>query len=293
MDVSIVIRTKNEAEFIEKTLRKVEEQEFDGKCEIIVVDSGSTDSTVDIVKRHNVSLIEIAQEEFSYGRSLNIGASAAMGRFVVNLSAHALPRDTEWLTNLIKGFENDNMAGTYGRQLADGHVNPFEARLCDDFFGLEKIRFDIDDKETLKRIRFSNSNCAVRRDVWQRFNFDEHVPYGEDILWQTQVIKAGFSILYEPDAVVYHTHRVNIRNAFKDSRGCAYTLALIEAKRQSIPVVAYDFAIFLGMLPKCIYQDLRYIWKNNYREYLWIALWWVIAVMFGWFMGRARYRLKA
>ncbi len=138
MDVSIVIRTKNEAGFIEETLEKVREQEFRGKYEIIMVDSGSTDSTLDIIKKYDVKLLLIPEEGFTYGRSLNIGTSNANGTFIVNLSAHALPTDTKWLTNLITGFENHNVAGVYGRQLAIGHVNPFEAHQNEVFFGKDK-----------------------------------------------------------------------------------------------------------------------------------------------------------
>jgi rhamnosyltransferase len=292
MDVSVVIRTKNEAEFIEETLKRVEEQDFAGRYEIIIVDSGSTDSTLDIIRRHDVRLIRIAQEEFTYGRSLNLGATEAKGAFIVNLSAHALPRDKKWLTNLIKGFEDHNVAGIYGRQLSVGRVNPFEALQSDHFFGQEEIKFNMSNKKRLKQLHFSNSNSAIRKTVWQRFQFNEYVPYAEDILWQTEVMEAGFSIIYVPDAAVYHTHRISIRNAYKDSTGCAYTLALIKSKRQSIPLVIYDLAIFMGLIPKSIFENLRYICRNNHTEFIKVIPLWVMSVMLGWLVGRMKYRLK-
>ncbi len=292
MDVSIVIRTKNEAEFIGETLEKVMGQEFKGAYEIIVVDSESKDSTLQIVRKHDVKLLQISQEEFTYGRSLNIGASNAKGKFVVNLSAHALPRNEKWLANLITGFEDENVAGVYGRQLSRGYINPFEALQNERFFGEEKITFNIRNKKRLRRIHFSNSNCAVRKDVWQRFSFDEQVPYAEDMLWQAEVMNAGFSIVYAPDAAVYHTHTVSLHNAYRCSRKCAYALALMQQKTQSISMCVYDFGIFLGLIPKSLSQNIAYVLQNNHREYLKVTPLYLMSGWLGWLVGRLKYRLK-
>ncbi len=292
MDVSIVIRTKNEAEFIGETLKKIEEQEFSGSHEIIVVDSGSTDATLDIIDKYDVKLLQIPPKEFTYGRSLNIGAGNAKGRFIVNLSAHALPRNNKWLTHLITGFENHGVAAVYGRQLSIGHVNPFEALQNEVFFGRKKITFNEKNKRTLKHMHFSNSNCAIRKDVWQRFKFDEHVPYAEDRLWQMEVIEAGFSIVYAVQSAVYHTHKVSICGRYKNSRDCAYTLALMKEKRQSIPLIIFDVGIFLGLIPGAMFQNIRYMWRNNYLEYLPIAPFIVMCGWLGWLVGRINYRLK-
>lgn len=144
----------------------------------------------------------------------------------------------------------------------------------------------------LKRIRFCNTNSAVRKDVWERFKFDEHVPYAEDILWQREVMGAGFSIVYAPDAAVYHTHKVSIYNAYKYSSDCAYALALMKQKRQSVPLIIFDVGIFLGLIPNSIFQNLRYVWRNNYLEYLKIAPLYVMSGWLGWLVGRIKYRLK-
>jgi len=292
MDVSIVIRTQNEAEFIDKTLANVEEQSFSGSYEVIIVDSGSTDSTLDIIKNYNVRIIQIRQDEFTYGRSLNVGASKARGAFIVNLSAHALPRDKEWLTNLVSGFENPDVAGVYGRQLCIGRLNPFEAMRNERFFGQERITFSTKNKRMLRQVHFSNSNSAVRRKVWEVFKFDEHVPYAEDILWQREVVEAGFSIAYASDAAVYHTHRVSIYNTYKYSRDCAYTLALMKRKRQSILLAICDIGIFLASVPNSVLDNLRYVLQNGYIEYVSIVPFYVTCGWFGWLMGRIKYRLK-
>ena len=292
MDVSIVIRTKNEAEFIEDTLEKVMRQEFKGAYEVIIIDSGSTDSTLQIVRKHNVKLVQISQEKFTYGRSLNMGAMNAEGNYIVNLSAHALPRDNNWLTNLITGFENDNVAGVYGRQLSIGLVNPYEAMLNEIFFVKNKIEFNLKDKKRCKRIHFTNSNAAIRKDVWQRFKFNEQVPYGEDILWQSDVIKAGFSVVYTPNAVVYHTHTLNMTAVYKNSVNCAYCHALTDQKKQWISLIAVDVALFLGFVPISLIHNLEYIWRKGYKQHAKVAPLWVLCTVGGSLVGRIKYRLK-
>ena len=292
LDVSVIIRTKNEAEFIEKTMTKVEEQHFCGHYEVIVVDSGSTDSTLDIVKRHDVKLLEIPQKEFTYGHSLNIASASAKGKFVVNLSAHALPRDSKWLANLVDSFEEHDVAGIYGRQLSNGRVNPFEALQNEIFFGCKKTMFNLKNKKMLKHMHFSNSNCAIRKDVWQRFKFNYCVPYAEDRLWQREVIEAGFSIVYAPDAAVYHTHEPSIYRAYKCSKDCAYALALMKQKRQSVPLIIFDVGIFLGLIPHTMFQNIRYVWRNNYLEHLTLAPFYVMSGWLGWLVGRINHRLK-
>jgi len=292
MDASVVIRTKNESKFIGETLKRVQGQDFSDDHEIIIVDSGSTDSTLDIIKEYDVRLVEIPQQEFTYGRSLNIGASSAKGRFIVNLSAHALPKDGKWLKSLIAGFEEPDVAGIYGRQFSDGHLNPFEALQHDRFFGQGPAKFSRANKKGLRHIHFSNSNCAIRKDVWQRFRFNEHVHYAEDMLWQREVIDAGLSILYTPEAAVYHTHPVSAYKAYRDSRECAYSLGLMMRTAQSVSMVVYDLAVFMGSVPNAILRNLMYIWRNNYREHLMSAPVFVLSAWLGWLTGRIKYRLK-
>jgi GT2 family glycosyltransferase len=144
----------------------------------------------------------------------------------------------------------------------------------------------------LKQIHFSNSNCAIRKDVWRSFKFDERIPYAEDILWQREVIEAGYSIVYAPDAAVYHTHRVSIRDQYTNSRKCAYALASMKHKRQSVAPIIFDVGIFMGSIPNSIFQNIRYMWRNNYLAYVKVAPLFVLSGWSGWLMGRIDYRLK-
>ena len=89
-------------------LNAIEDQDFPrNDREIIVVDSGSTDETLQIIARHDVKLIHIKKNEFSFGRSLNRGIENSNGKFAVMISGHCVPENETCLSMLIAGFQND------------------------------------------------------------------------------------------------------------------------------------------------------------------------------------------
>lgn len=291
MDVSILIRTKNEGAFLGETLKQVWRQDFKGEYEVVVVDSGSKDDTIEIAERSRAKVFTIPQSEFSYGRALNLGVREAVGEIIVSLSAHAVPRDDLWLFNLMRGFSAPDVAGVYGKQISIGKLNPFEALKNERFFGEDEIIFNLRHDEKRDRPHFSNANSAVRRDVLERFQFNEEVAWAEDILWQEEVLAAGFSIVYRPEAAVYHSHPVDLFKAYRSSKDCAYTLALMQRKKKVLPLVLYDAGIMLGSVPISVVENLLYLWRRGYWRYLKTAPLYIVSAWLGWLSGRIGYRL--
>jgi rhamnosyltransferase len=62
---------------------------------------------------------------------------------------------------------------------------------------------------------FSNVNAAMRKETWERFPFAEDVVMSEDQEWAARVVAAGMSVLYEPDAAVFHSHDYSLATAFR------------------------------------------------------------------------------
>ena len=197
--VSIIIRTKNEERWIGACLRAIFQQNYP-RFEVIVVDNKSTDQTVAKARAFDVRVVTI--DEFLPGKAINLGARAAAGDILVCLSGHCIPVDPHWLENLVEELADPAVAGVYGRQQPMSFSSPFDKRDLMLVFGLDR-------KVQVKDSFFHNANSAVRRDIWQKFPFDEDVTNIEDRLWGKQVISQGLKIVYAPDASVYHYHGIH------------------------------------------------------------------------------------
>jgi rhamnosyltransferase len=168
---------------------------------VVVVDSGSTDGTQQIVRAFPVELIEIQPEEFTYGYALNLGVALTDSDIIATLSAHSLPASPDWLRNLVQPFARARVAGVYGRQLPRPNATILE------LIGMRLTGVLSDTPKLLDRQPlFSNANGAFRRALWQEHPFDEQVGGAEDIAWVRTMQELGYVIAYEPAAAVYHSH---------------------------------------------------------------------------------------
>lgn len=214
--VSIIIPAKNEAKNIGGTLKAIFGQDFVDPFEVIVIDSGSADGTVEIAGRFNVVLHQIPPEEFAHGRTRNLGARLASGRNFVFLNADAMPAESGWLRRLLTDLEPDNVAGVYGRQIARDWAHPMEQFFLDYLYGgRRRVQAKLSRPLDMDTILFSTVNCAIKRSVWETYPFDEAVVMTEDQVWSRQVLEAGYTIVYNPDAAVYHSHNYSLRQALK------------------------------------------------------------------------------
>lgn len=198
--VSIVIRAKNEERYLGETLLAIRGQRF-RDFEVLLVDSGSTDCTVDVGLKHGAKIVRIDPSDFTYGRALNLGISQSSGEILVSLSAHATPENDEWLASLVSGFRYSGVAGVYGRHIPRDNVSLFE------LLGMHLSGVTSKDRRIQSGgARFSNTNGAIRRKLWEMAQFNENLPGAEDIEWARRMQRLGYSIVYEPRAAVYHSH---------------------------------------------------------------------------------------
>ena len=197
--VSIIIRTKNEERWISPCLRGVFNQTYKN-IEVILVDNNSDDQTIRRAKEYPVKIIEI--NDFLPGKAINEGIRASSGDIIVCLSGHCIPVGTDWLSKLVEGLNDPLVAGVYGRQEPLSYTSDADKRDLITVFGLDK-------KIQIKDYFFHNANSAFRRDIWNKFPFDEEVTNVEDRVWGKQVIQSNYRLIYEPEASVYHWHGIN------------------------------------------------------------------------------------
>ena len=198
-ETSVIVRTFNEAAFLSDLLAGIRAQRYQD-FEIVVVDSGSFDGTVEIAKQSGVRLVEIASRDFTFGYSLNRGIAVSQGRFVALVSAHATPVDELWLGALIEPLRDANVAMTYGRQRGEARSKFSEREDFRRTFGRRRRVIVPPD------FFANNANSAVRRDLWDQQPFDEALPGLEDAGWARHWMDRGYQVVYEPTAAIYHIH---------------------------------------------------------------------------------------
>ena len=229
--ISIVMRSKNDAALIRATLRAVHAQDYPAGFELIHIDSGSTDGTLDIIRSFQpAQLIEIKPEDYVPGTVLNRGMRAARSRWVVFLNSDCEPVDTHWLAQLVRLAQSDAKCGTaFGRQIPRRDCQAVYAHDYDRCFSHERESGNWDHF-------FSMANSIVRRDVWEAEPFREDLQYSEDDEWSRRLIAKGWSVLYAPESAVFHSHNYTLRQAFRRAYGEAFALAAIE----SVPADRYS-----------------------------------------------------
>ena len=213
--VSIIIRTKNEEQWIEMCLRKIYEQTY-RNFEIIIVDNLSKDKTLEKIKNYKCKIIKI--NKFIPGKAINQGISKSSGEIIVCLSAHCIPVDKYWLKNLVKNLSKKQIVAVYGKQLPLPYSNPLDKRDLYNTFGDEKR---VQSKDTF----FHNANSAFKKKIWKLIKFDEKLLHIEDRVWANELIKRKYKIVYEPKASVYHWHGIN---QSLDEKRCIEIVEILE-----------------------------------------------------------------
>ncbi|MFM7144070.1 MAG: glycosyltransferase family 2 protein, partial [Alphaproteobacteria bacterium] len=204
--------------------------------EIVAVDSGSSDGTVEVLERQGARVLRIAPRDFGHGRTRNLGAREARGDLVVFLTQDAEPADDRWLDRLVAPFAADPLlAGTWSRHRARPGCHPMERRRIEQFplFGERPL--------VVSSLRgggaaalgeemaawFSNNASAIRRDVLLRFPFPD-VEFAEDQAWARSVLQAGFRTALVNDSIVVHSHDYgaweNLRRHFDHARAMRETM---------------------------------------------------------------------
>ena len=130
---SIIIRAYNEEKHIGRLLQGIQEQGVKD-CQVILVDSGSTDQTKQVAMEYPIDLVDIPPHEFTFGRSLNQGVTRADAPLIVMASAHVYPVYPDWLERLLAPFENPQVGLSYGKQRGNACSKFSEKRIMEHWY---------------------------------------------------------------------------------------------------------------------------------------------------------------
>ncbi|MFT5285894.1 MAG: glycosyltransferase involved in cell wall biosynthesis/GT2 family glycosyltransferase [Planctomycetota bacterium] len=229
--VSVLIPTWQGAEFLERVLDRLAAQVIDVSWELCIVDSGSTDGTLELLNRRSsdfpvpLRVVSIHQVEFNHGDTRNQLAAMSASDLLVFLTQDAIPTNSQWLATLVRNFEDEQVGAAYCRNIARPDADPLTVILARDDPGYAEERAAVRLPEVAEyaamnpheRRVFYNFNdvaSAFRRELWERHPFPR-TNFGEDVLMARAFLEAGYTIVYDADATVEHSHDYDAQETYQ------------------------------------------------------------------------------
>jgi glycosyltransferase involved in cell wall biosynthesis/GT2 family glycosyltransferase len=264
--ISVVIPVKDGGLDLVRCLEAIAAQRIDEEVEVVVVDSGSTDGSVQRARNLGARVHEIPAAEFTHGGARNLGAGIAHGDILVFTTQDAYAVDESWLARLVAPLRgNPKVAGVYGRQLPHEDAIPSERYFLDFLYGRVPRTQRLSDPERLsfEATLFSNVNAAVPRAVLERYPIAQDVIMSEDQEWSRRVLLAGLEVVYEPRAAVRHSHAYSVAGAFRrffDSGASAGRTYVSEARASRVALRRAGARYAVG--------EIAWLWRTGRRRWL-------------------------
>lgn len=280
--VTVTILTWNGERYLDDILSALDGQRYGGDYDVLVIDSGSTDRTLQIVAEHPaVRLHEIPNEEFGHGRTRNLAAELASGDIVAYLTHDAVPIGEDWLASLVAPMADDaSIAAVLGRQAARPSAPPLLKYDIDRVFsrlspnGEVAVFFDDGslDQHAMSLATFYSDACsAARRDILLHHVPYRDVDYAEDQVFGRELIAAGYRKAYAPAAVVEHSNDGTLREF-----GARIAADLAGLRRIGTPIEPVSrFAAFTQWVKWTLMDAGRILSDRDYsigRKLYWLVM---------------------
>jgi rhamnosyltransferase len=218
--VSIIMRSYNEGWALRETLPALASQEHKN-WELIVIDSGSTDGSTDLIRKANPRhLVQIEAKDYNPSRVMNHGMQLARAQFGIFLNADATPVGSNWLGPLVIALQDLGTAAVFGRQVPRPDCRAVFAHDYERCFGAER-------ESVQWEHFFSMVSSGLRKDIWAKRGFLEKMQYSEDDEYTRWCRAQGYKVIYCPESVVVHSHNYTPAQAYKRSFGEARALAAV------------------------------------------------------------------
>ena len=292
-NISIIILVKNGGAYLEEVLGAVFSQRIDDEFEVVAVDSGSTDHSLEVLAGFPVRIHKIPSPVFNHGETRNLGASLSRGGYLVYLTQDALPGNEEWLRRLVAPLREDPLvAGAYSSHRPRKDCPLMERRqiLQTELTSGKEKRVNVAignpayERYPYTFIWFSNTSSCLRREVWEKFPF-RRLDFAEDQDWAKRVLDAGYKTVYVPDSIVIHSHHYrpvkNFRRHFEHAKAMRELFG-----KEEFPQVRAIFSATRQSV-RADYQFFRRETGRGWGFYRWLlpSLFWYLSAFTGLWLG--------
>jgi GT2 family glycosyltransferase len=222
--VSVLMPLLNAGSDLRELLPILLRQNAAAELEIIAVDSGSRDDTVDVLREFDATVMSIDPEQFDHALTRNLLAEHAEGDVLLFVNALSRPCDEDWLRPLLAALDKDpSVVGVSSRVLPYPDADPLARRdgLLDPSGSPERWEKRILDRQAFAAmpveerrllLNFHTVSTVIRADVFRELPFQPVRTIGEDLLWARSVLERGMALVHEPESRVYHSHDYTLRD---------------------------------------------------------------------------------
>ena len=255
--ISVVIPAKNAGDDFQCLLSLMKNQKGFKDVEIIVVDSGSTDKTLEIAREFGDKIIEISPEEFSHSYARNLGAECASGDYLLFTVQDALPPSNFWLQELFSVIKHNDVIAVSCAEYPREDADLFYRAISWNHYKL--LEFDKQDRITCKpgnetyltlrkNGQLSNIACLISRDVFMKYRFRGN--YAEDLDLGVRLIRDGYKFAFLSSTRVIHSH----------NRPAYYYLKRTYVDNITLPQILPGYPV-LAIEPERLFRDIVFTYE--------------------------------
>lgn len=254
----IVVPTLNPGVNWKTWLARLESQNYPME-QVLVIDSGSSDGTMDAALLMGTRVHIIAQADFDHGGTRQLGVAMLPDLDVlVFLTQDALLTEISALNNLKSAFADPKTGAAYGRQLPHPGADPIEAHARLFNYPAQSRVKELADKDELglKTAFISNSFAAYRREALMAVGgFPSGTIFGEDTIVAARMLLQGWKVAYCADAQVYHSHHYTYRQEFRRY----FDIGVLHARE---PWIQENFGGASGEGKRFVISELKYLLRK-------------------------------
>lgn len=296
--VTIVLLIKNNADILDRLLTAIFDQEVNYRFEVLIIDSGSFDGSLGILKRFKYKLSkhftrrtlrvhQISPIDFGFGKTRNKAVQLARGDVIVFLSTRVVPSDKRWLLNLVDSLSPftkvcSGTVAAFGKVVPSRTLGFSEALRFKTFYGYSPRLITGKSFNGPFGLLFSDINCAIFTCTLKKFPFSEDIIVGEDQIWAQKILQNELSISYNPKSSVIYLQGHTFSELFKHYYTKGYTLT---------KSLSYSWITIITSWAQYFKYEMRYLLKKQYIKLLFKEVFSEIGRLLGFFLGRFADRL--